>query len=49
MVLMLEAMGMKRLISHNAIPTTISAMTRFIKGMFLYSSEPYRAIRDPSP
>jgi hypothetical protein len=33
MVLMLEAMGMNRLIIHNATPTTINTMTRFIKGM----------------
>jgi len=47
-VLMLEAMGMKRLISHNPIPTTISAMTRFIKGMCLYSSALEQAIGDPN-
>jgi len=28
---------MKRLISHNATPTTINATTRFSKGMFLFS------------
>jgi hypothetical protein len=32
MVLILEAMGMKRLISHNPIPTIISAITIFING-----------------
>jgi hypothetical protein len=33
-VFMLEAMGIKRLINHKPIPTTIRAMTIFIKGMF---------------
>jgi hypothetical protein len=36
-VLMLEAMGTNLLINHNATPTTISAKTMFIKGMFLRS------------
>jgi hypothetical protein len=31
---MLEAMGMYVLISHNATPTTISAITMFTKGIF---------------
>ncbi len=34
---MLEAMGIKLLIIHNATPTTISATTMFIKGIFFYS------------
>jgi len=34
-VLMLEAMGMKRLIKYNAMPTTINAITIFIKGICL--------------
>jgi hypothetical protein len=38
MVLMLEAMGIKLLISHNATPTTISAITMLIKGILLSSS-----------
>ena len=33
MVLMLEAIGIKRFTSHSAIPTMISAITRLIKGM----------------
>src|SRR5579864_7217820 len=37
MVLMLAAMGMKRLISHSATPTTIKASTRFTKGIWSYS------------
>ena len=42
MVLMLAAMGMKRLISHKATPTTIKATTRLIKGI-LCSSEKQRS------
>jgi hypothetical protein len=44
-VLMLEARGMKLLISHNKTPTMTSAMTIFTKGMFACSSEIPRAIR----
>jgi hypothetical protein len=32
---MLDAMGIKRLISHSATPTTISTNTRFTKGILL--------------
>jgi hypothetical protein len=39
-VLMLEAMGIYLLIMYNAIPTMTNTMTRFTKGMFLYSSRP---------
>jgi hypothetical protein len=38
-VLMLAAMGMKRLISHNATPTTIKATTRSTKGIFVFLAE----------
>jgi hypothetical protein len=38
MALMLEAMGMNLLISHSARPTTISATTMFIKGIFFLRS-----------
>jgi response regulator RpfG family c-di-GMP phosphodiesterase len=34
---MLEAIGMKRLISHSATPTTTNTTTRFINGIFLSS------------
>src|SRR5260370_29995971 len=34
-VLMLDAIGIKRLISHKATPTMMRAMTRFIKGIIL--------------
>src|SRR5438045_1462824 len=37
MVLMLPAMGIKRLINHSAMPTTINAMTIFTKGIVLSS------------
>jgi hypothetical protein len=47
MVLMLLAMGMKLLISHNATPTTISAMTMLIRGIFFYSPDCEVAIRCP--
>jgi hypothetical protein len=36
---MLEAMGINLLTRYNATPTTINATTRFIKGIFFYSSE----------
>jgi len=45
---MLDAMGMKRLINHNPIPTTISAMTKFIKGMFSAPRGLQWAIPDPT-
>src|SRR5208283_593810 len=41
-VLILEAIGIKRLISHNATPTIISTTTKFIKGMLLGSSHEYK-------
>jgi hypothetical protein len=47
MVLMLEAMGMKRLIKYNAMPTTIKAITMLIKGIFC-SSWTKQAIHDPN-
>jgi len=44
--LILEAIGMKRLISHNATPTTTNTTTMFINGIFSLLS--YReAIRGP--
>jgi hypothetical protein len=46
MVLMLPAMGMKLLISHKATPTTTSAMTMLIKGIF-FSPNCEVAIRRP--
>jgi hypothetical protein len=33
-VLILEAIGMKRLMSHNATPTTTNTTTMFINGIF---------------
>jgi hypothetical protein len=44
--LMLEAMGMKRLIRPNATPTTTSTMTRLIKGM---SCSPINTEGNPLP
>jgi hypothetical protein len=35
-VLMLEAIGMNRLMSHSPTPTTIRVKTMFIKGIFLF-------------
>jgi hypothetical protein len=35
-VLMLDAMGMKRLIKYNPMPTTIKAITIFIKGILAF-------------
>jgi hypothetical protein len=39
MVLMPPAMGMKRLIKYNPIPTTISARTIFTKGILVFLGE----------
>ena len=47
MVLMLPAMGMYVLISHNAKPTTISATTMFTNGIGIYSPARRAAIRCP--
>lgn len=47
MVLMLEAMGMNLLISHNARPTTINATTMFINGIFFTLLKHKVAIRCP--
>jgi hypothetical protein len=46
-VLMLEAMGIKRLISHNPTPTMIKTTTRLISGTFLCSSLTTGALRHP--
>src|SRR5947209_8469301 len=46
MVLMLAAMGMKRFIRYSAMPTTIKAITMFIKGIFVLPPNT-RAIHDP--
>jgi hypothetical protein len=46
---MLEAIGMKRLISHNPIPTIISAITKFIKGICFTPQDDKQALGDPNP
>jgi hypothetical protein len=47
MVLMLEAMGIYRLIRYKATPTTINTMTRFSNGILQYSWNLERAFRCP--
>jgi hypothetical protein len=46
-VLMLDAMGMYLLIRYRATPTTINAITRFIKGIFSTPQQQATAIRVP--
>src|SRR5580704_15483679 len=47
--LMAEAIGIYRLIRYKPTPTIIRTMTRFTKGMLLYSSESKQAISHPIP
>ena len=44
---MLEAMGMKRLINHSAMPTTTNAITILIKGILVAPRQDEQAIHDP--